>query len=495
MPEYIVKFSGSHGGYGGATNAQLEKVLAAGKYSTMKQAAIVPVPPPRPCVMTRDFARVLWMGFLHAHLDDDALKVDVTAFLKRHAPAHTEDMRVQVVKGFFKKAHVVLSDAHPMPRALVHRLNTVEFVEDRKPRRICVEDAHGSPGVKCPKWIAGYCRGQNLRFTHPCWNCHPARETERATFHLIPVDLHSAKGNEIVTNFTASAPFSCGRHPKVTAVNAIDNPTLARLHEEYRKYLKTKHMAEPPVMELYHGTNNNILKILYKHGLQPPSDMEPSDMCPISGGKGLCTSLCNNDCRFCTKKHEWKRCHMFGLGIYLADMAQKSHRYCSQPERTGRKEVYRMVICQVLGKSYKLEGHLRSGTAMHDIVNVRACVEEDLDNWIETCHACTVSSGVGASIQGMGGEHWGTVVADEGHCWRLSSGRIAKKDTEGRRWNWASAPDVAADDLEVAEKSDLLFCKGLGPNHRPGFSVLNSEYIAFHPHQCLPKYEIVYEME
>jgi len=54
--------------------------------------------------------------------------------------------------------------------------------------------------------------------------------------------------------------------------------------------------------------------------------------------------------------------------------------------------------------------------------------------------------------------------------------------------------EVACDNLEVAEKSDLLFIKGLGSAVRPGFSVVNSEYIAFHPHQCLPKYEIEYEM-
>jgi hypothetical protein len=489
MPEYIVRFSN---GYGVATNGKLEEVLAAGKYSTMKRAAVIPVPPPRPCVMSRDFARVLWMGMLHAHLEDAALKRDVEMFMQRHAPAHTAGMRVQVIKGFYKKAHVILET--PMPRSLVHALNRADFVEGGKTRKICVEDAHGSPGVACPKWIAGYCRGQNLRFTHPCWSSHKVRATEQASFRLTPVDLHGAKGNEIVTNFLASSPFHSGS-PTVLAVNAIDNPTLTRLHGEYRDYLRTKHMEEPPVQELYHGTNNNILDILYKHGLQPPSDMEPSEQCPVSGGKGLCTSLCNNDCRFCVKQHEWKRCHMFGLGIYLADMAQKSHRYCSQPERKGGRLIYRMVLCQVLGKSYKLEGHLREGTAMHDIVNIRACTEEDLDDWVEQCHACTASSGVGANIDGINGEHWGVVVGDEGHCWRLSNGRIAKKHTEGERWVWASAPEVSADNLEVAEKSDLLFCKGLGFNHRPGFSVVNSEYIAFHPHQCLPKYEIVYSMD
>merc|ERR1712046_413493 len=97
----------------------------------------------------------------------------------------------------------------------------------------------------------------------------------------------------------------------------------------------------------------------------------------------------------------------------------------------------------------------------------------------------------------MNGGVWGRVVGDLGNCWQLHTGRIAKKDTEGYRWNWApTAPttEVASENLEVAEKSDLLFVKGLGSSVRPGFSVVNSEYIAFHPHQCLPKYEIEYEL-
>jgi len=44
-----------------------------------------------------------------------------------------------------------------------------------------------------------------------------------------------------------------------------------------------------------------------------------------------------------------------------------------------------------------------------------------------------------------------------------------------------------------AEKSDMIFVQGLGGQVRSGFSVVNSEYIAYHPHQCLPKYEITYE--
>lgn len=211
-------------------------------------------------------------------------------------------------------------------------------------------------------------------------------------------------------------------------------------------------MEEPAVQELYHGTNNNILDILYTHGLQPPSDMQASELCPTSGGKGLCTSLCANDCKYCTQKHEWNQCHMYGLGIYAADSARKSHKYVSQPRigKNGRL-TYRMVVCSVLGKSFQLEGHLTSKDAMHDVVNVRALTDDLMDDMVEHCQACYSRDNL---------------------------------EIEG----------VPCEDLEVAEQSDLLFVKGLGRAARPGWSVVNSEYIAFHPHQCLPKYEIEYDL-
>lgn len=186
---------------------------------------------------------------------------------------------------------------------------------------------------------------------------------------------------------------------------------------------------------------------------------------------------------------------MYGLGIYLADMAQKSHRYVSQPKsaKSGR-QTYRMVVCSVLGKSFQVEGHLRRADAMHDVVNVRALTDDQMKDMVNHCQACCAARGIGASIRGIGGDLWGRGLGHEGNCWRLHTGRIAKTETEGYRWNWDATTEIARDNLETAEKSDLLFIKGLGSAVRPGFSVVNSEYIAFHPHQCLPKYEIEYEL-
>jgi len=182
---------------------------------------------------------------------------------------------------------------------------------------------------------------------------------------------------------------------------------------------------------------------------------------------------------------------MYGLGIYLGDMSQKSNRYVSQP-KSGR---YKMIVCSVLGKSYEIDGFLKGDRIMHDVHDVRALTDEDMDAMIEVCRPCRApESGLGATIAGLDGSTWGRVVGEESDCWRLSSGRIARKNTEGQKWNW-SAEGTSSDAMETApEKSDLMFVKGLGSRTRVGYSVVNSEYIAFHPHQCLPLYEIEYQL-
>merc|ERR1712224_26021 len=291
------------------------------------------------------------------------------------------------------------------------------------------DNYHGGPTQQCPKTIAGYCRGRNLRFTAPCWCQHKECPTARARFSLESIPLDGAKGDEIVSKFMASAPFHNG-YPTVVGIKQIRNDTLSARHQEYREYLANKHGEEPTTQELYHGTNCNILDILYKDGIRPPSDMQAHEKCPVSGGKGLSTSLCNNDCEFCTQKHEWGRCHMFGLGIYLADMAQKSHRYISQPKRVGGASRYRMIVCSVVGKSYEVDGYMTEGTIFHDVTDVRSLTQEDMETMITPCAPCKrLSRGIGGFIAGVDGERWGRVIGEDSASWRLHSGRIAKKSS------------------------------------------------------------------
>jgi len=289
-----------------------------------------------------------------------------------------------------------------------------------------------------------------LRFVDPCRCDHEPLPTWSAAYELVPVDLGSAKGDEICSKFILQGSFHNGT-PRVVAINGIQNPTLQALHDKYRTYLTQKNDGEEPkAIELFHGTNNLILDDIYTHGLSPPSDFKPSEHCPRSGGKGLCTSLCDNRCEFCIERHEWSRCHMFGLGIYLADLAQKSHRYVSQPEHAGDRRRYRMVVCSVLsGRTLQLEAHLAQGDSLHDMQSLRACWPGELRAKVTPVDSATKAI---QRCRGAGG----------------------------------SAPPV--------EQHDLLFVKGLGHRCHPGSSVFNSEYISFHPYQCLPRYEIVYEI-
>merc|ERR1712166_1032168 len=134
----------------------------------------------------------------------------------------------------------------------------------------------------------------------------------------------------------------------------------------------------------------------------------------------------------------------------------KSHRYISQPRTVAGRQRYRMVICSVLGKSFEIEGHLTNGQIMHDVYDVRALTEEDVDEMIEPCKPCRgPSSGIGATIVGADGQRWGRVIGDEFACWRLHTGRMAKKQTEGERWSWSQEAEVSATAIETAaEKSD-----------------------------------------
>lgn len=95
-----------------------------------------------------------------------------------------------------------------------------------------------------------------------------------------------------------------------------------------------------------------------------------------------------------------------------------------------------MVLCTVYGRALEVAGHLKCKDAMHDVCNVRA-IGDELGDMVEP-HKCSLP-----------GRH------------------------------------------EV-ESADILMVKGLGSEVRQGFSVVNSEYIAFHPFQCMPKYQITY---
>merc|ERR1719277_1363507 len=103
---------------------------------------------------------------------------------------------------------------------------------------------------------------------------------------------------------------------------------------------------------------------------------------------------------------------MFGAGIYLGDIAQKSHRYVSGVEGGA----YRMVVCSVLlGEPLQIKGHLREAHGMHDVASLRVLEKGDLQRML-------------VSVDGKS----------------------------------------AHAEVDKADQKDLLFVKGLGHQCRPG---------------------------
>lgn len=235
---------------------------------------------------------------------------------------------------------------------------------------ISVDDAQPQnprcAGRVCPRWAgpSHYCRGWNIR-GHAAWNwgcafSHPEelRPTFQAEVELETIKPGSAKFDEIQTELQRSMPHAC-----IVRIQRSQNATLEKLYNERRAFIHEK-QGFSVEKELWHGTSSDAIPTLLQHGLQPPADSVAAKTCPLSGDKGLCTTLCSTECTYCTQAHGWGKCHMYGLGVYLADIALKSHGYV----RKSSGSVYSMLRCRVcLGNPYLIEGNLLSGPAMHDV--------------------------------------------------------------------------------------------------------------------------------
>eukprot|EP01064_Diplonema_japonicum_P003982 TRINITY_DN1263_c1_g4_i2.p1 TRINITY_DN1263_c1_g4~~TRINITY_DN1263_c1_g4_i2.p1 ORF type:complete len:1212 (+),score=312.10 TRINITY_DN1263_c1_g4_i2:65-3637(+) len=304
----------------------------------------------------------LWLGWLEPTLvkDEAVLKKDVTDFLEGHEVAEVISDR----NGARVGAYVLL--VHKISQIQVASLNNKKY---RDSLRISVDDAQpGNPWMAskpCPllKGPGGYCRGSNLRghtdWTKVCSFRHDARDslTFDASLRYESIPDGSAKYNELATEV--------GRLGRVTRVRRIVNAKLEKAYESRRAFLNEKH-GSIIEKELWHGTACKALDQILQKGLQCPADSCAAKECSVSGGKGLCTTLCDTNCNKCVKPHKWERCHMFGLGIYLADSAEKSHRYV----RPHDDNTYSLVRCRVnLGSPYLVKANLLTQNALHDFVN------------------------------------------------------------------------------------------------------------------------------
>ena len=304
----------------------------------------------------------VWVGWLDPSLggSDEAMRADLCEFLKGYDVKWVRMDRNGARFGAF------VEFATSLTQAQVAELNTRPY--GKEGYQISVDDAQPENPymqlVRCPKLHGPgkFCRGWNLH-GHKNWTETCSFKHEAFAFPLASAELEyetldegSAKYMELAQEVEAAGVGRVSRIRRV--VNNIQEST----YESRRAFLNTKH-GNVSEKELWHGTSCAVLDTVLKKSLQAPSDTNPSDSCPVSGKKGLSTTLCGTDCKHCTEPHKWNMCHMYGHGIYLADMAAKSHRYVRP-----HKGQHSLVRCRVnLGNPFLIDSNLKHQDGMHHI--------------------------------------------------------------------------------------------------------------------------------
>ena len=345
------------------------------------------------CMMAATSSQ-LWVGWLDPSLGTDAaVRADLCEFLKGC------DVKQVIVERSSARVGAFVEFATSLTQAQVAELNTRPY--GKEGHQISVDDTQPenpyTQHSKCPKLhgAAKFCRGWNLR-GHDNWTEACSFKHEAASFPLASAELEyetlaegSAKYVELADEVKAAGVG------QVKCIRRVVNKVQEAAYEARRTYLNTKH-GNVTEKELWHGTSCAVLDTVLKKSLQAPSDTNPSDSCPVSGKKGLSTTLCGTDCKHCTEPHKWDMCHMYGHGIYLADMAAKSHRYVRPHE--GQ---HSLVRCRVnLGNPFMIDSKLKQKDGMHHMTRA-----EDPTEFLENnTHTWNTSKGHDSYfVKGMGG--------------------------------------------------------------------------------------------
>jgi len=528
LPLFVIQFQESDSGLTRQlSDIKKQDIEDAGTLAVRQRGGLQPCKARRDAGMSADCTQHLWVGWLAPELcgsDDDEVADDVKAFLSGFVVSEVLPERNGARIGAF----VLLKQAIDRVAfsLLQGRLYRGEF-------RISVDDQQpNNPryrGKTCPRLLgpSHFCRGWNIRGHHSWqWGCpfdHPekSRATFGATYSFLPVVGGTAKYDEIETDLSLTAPFtSSSGHagtPRIVAVQRVVNKKLERLYEERRGFLHDK-QGFVVEKELWHGTSCKALPELLTHGLQPPSDTSACAECPRSGGKGLCTSLCGTDCRKCREPHAWGHCHMYGLGVYLADQAQKSHRYVREPDLCRLPGVARRWQTVLAGKWRFFDDELQSEferayAAEEKIHKFKArswSYDLDFDRMVQVNLSTTRERPVrrldDADIDGD------CIVdaSEDRHVYSmlrcrvvlgnpyLIEGNLLRADAmHDLCWcqNPADALESCPETWEISKGHDAFYIRGQAGAQKAGLGVYNSEYVVFQPYQILPLYKVDYILE
>jgi hypothetical protein len=162
--------------------------------------------------------------------------------------------------------------------------------------------------------------------------------------------------------------------------------------------------------------------------------------CLSSGGDATTHTAAQTACWFgqgCTRKGCW---FTHPQGRQMDSVAtNERHRSAKTPQNGSVGADEDFLLALHLADLQQSASTIRSPNGDHAMA-VR--LQQELDQEEHEGNAAGLAvqaSGIGAEIvSSSNGTSWGQVTGDEGNVWRLASGRIAKKTTEGTKWRWSS---------------------------------------------------------
>jgi len=149
----------------------------------------------------------------------------------------------------------------------------------------------------------------------------------------------------------------------------------------------------------------------------------------------MCTTLCSSSCEYCVEPHHWHRCHMYGLGIYLADMPAKSHRYVRAPMQVSSQHFSR-----------KQDGKKAPAA--------------------EVVQPSAAAKYIGSGVEDLSGRHLGVIQASVGGKWLLQNNTQLSKSDENVRWRLGRAPLKEGTKVRVIANPSVAYRNSPQPQDR-----------------------------
>lgn len=217
---------------------------------------------------------------------------------------------------------------------------------------------------------------------------------------------------------------------------------------------------------------------------------------------------------------------MYGLGVYLADMAQKSHRYVREPccgdhSMKQRRTYYWQTMLGGRFRDIEEEFQERFEDAYQQNDLLKFCargwnytmdfkrmlqinLSTGRERQVQRVELCLDQNALAESVPEPPPPYGGARVYSMLRCrvllgnpYLIEGNLLSGCAMHDMCWcqNPSDALETSAEDWSVNKGHDSFYVRGLAGAQKAGLGVYNNEYVIFHPFQILPVYQVDYVVE